>query len=154
MAVETLRDAEFFRRLLRDLTDAREIKISALCIDHGGFCAALLRKLNREAAAVSICVDLNFYNRRTSVSQRPRLLELQAAGAQVYLCGPRRAGGHHHTKAVVFDSHIAYLGGANLTNAAHFNNTELMLRLTGPPVADIESELAGYMSSTTRIGVQ
>jgi phosphatidylserine/phosphatidylglycerophosphate/cardiolipin synthase-like enzyme len=71
----------------------------------------------------------------------------------VYLCqGCGGRYGRFHKKAVVVDSRIAYVGGANLTDQAVNYNGELVVRLLGPPVAETLTELEQCLSklSTAR----
>ena len=86
--------------------------------------------------------------------QRPRLLKLEAAGADIYLCRGRKGRGSHHKKAVVVDGRTAYVGGANLTNQAADFNGEMWTRFTGFPVAvaDVLCDLeeCKHRSSTKR----
>ena len=74
---------------------------------------------------------------RSAVHQRPRLLELQKLGGEVYLCSGDGRFGSLHAKALVMDSRIAYSGSANYTFKSQ-SNIEVVVRLVGPQVRVIE----------------
>ena len=62
-------------------------------------------------------------------------------GCCVPLSGLWRRYGRFHKEAVVVDSRVAYVGGANFTDQAVNYNGELVVRLVGPPVAETLTEL-------------
>jgi hypothetical protein len=152
VGAEVLSDGVWMPRVLADVRDAHSVVASSLCVDHPQFCALLKRRL-ANGATVTIMVDRQYFSARSAPRQRPRLLELQEAGAAVYLCqGCGGRYGRFHKKAVVVDSRIAYVGGANLTDQAVNYNGELVVRLLGPPVAETLTELEQCLSkpSTAR----
>ena len=140
-AAEILCDAALWSRITSDLTNARRVVLSALCMDESVVCSRLKKVLKKADAEVTVLVDREFYHKRTAPSQRPRLLELQELGATVFLCRGRAGRGHHHKKAIVIDQQTAYVGGANITNSAAWANGEMATRLTGPPVAAVSAAL-------------
>ena len=93
--------------------------------------------------SVAVVVDKSCFAQGNCRGQRPRLLELQRAGAQVRLAtghsgrdvyGPHARGGVMHVKAAVIDADVSYTGSANLTKPS-LTNRELVLRLQGAGVA-------------------
>ena len=99
--------------------------------------ARLVQKLSgRGAFAVVVLVDKEQFATRACYHQRPRLAELHAAGADVYLCRGSPPLGAFHMKAVCIDKRSAFTGSANLTKKSA-ENDELTTRVVGPPVADI-----------------
>ena len=81
---------------------------------------ALVQKLSgRDAFAVVILVDKEQFDTRACYHQRPRLAELHAAGAAVYLCRGNPSLGFFHTKTVCIDKRSAYFGNAYFGSAYH-----------------------------------
>ena len=105
--------------------------------DHPALTRALVQKLSgRDAFAVVVLVDKEQFDTRACYHQRPRLAELHAAGAAVYLCRGSPPLGSFHMKTVCIDRRSAFTGSANLTKK-NAENDELTTRVVGPPVADI-----------------
>lgn len=98
----------------------------------------LVRRLSnqRDPLEAVVLVDREQYLERTTRGERPSLDRLQRANAEVLLCRGTPPLGAFHLKALVADRRTAFVGSANLTNKS-FSNTELLLRLRGPPVADV-----------------
>ena len=89
---------------------------------------------------VTILVDKEQVQKRRIYYQRSRLLSLKRSGASIILCSGEPPHGSFHVKAIIINRRICFCGSANLTYASA-SNAELCLRLTGPPVAAILSQL-------------
>ena len=144
LSVETYTDDSWMAKLASEIQTAGVVHVSSMIVDDPDFCTAVGRRLRgRGSFACTVVVDKSQYMKRTSRFQRPRLLELQRLGAQVYLAGGFNAahlfgvGAHSgilHLKGVVLDNRVLYVGSSNLTKASRANR-EVMFRMTGPPVA-------------------
>ena len=67
-----------------------------------------------------------------------KVFELKTAGANVFSSRGQRRGrfyGSFHSKFLILDS-VAYVGSANFTAASRANH-ETVLKLSGPPVAEL-----------------
>jgi len=125
---------------------ASTVEIASMIMDEPTLCNALVGFLIGPGPfTCRVVVDKSCFAQKISRGQRPRLLELQRAGAQVRLAsghsgtdvyGPHARGGVMHVKAVVLDAAVAYTGSANFTKAS-LTNRELVLRLEGAGVAAI-----------------
>jgi phosphatidylserine/phosphatidylglycerophosphate/cardiolipin synthase-like enzyme len=141
--VQILQDAEFWQRMRQEVNAASYVMLAALMFDEDSLQNLFLRRLHdRYQFALDVLVDEEAYDARTARSQRPHLLALRRAGARVFLCSgsppPRGRGfsGSFHMKVLAIDQKVVYTGSANFTNKSH-RNTELHLRIMGPPVAPI-----------------
>ena len=128
--------------LLKEVKKASsEILVASYIFDHPALTRALVQKLSgRDAFAVVVLVDKEQFDTRACYHQRPRLAELHAAVAAVYLCRGNPPLGSFHTKTVCIDKRSAYFGSANLTKKSA-DNDELTTRVVGTPVADILSRV-------------
>ena len=88
--------------LLKEVKKASsEILVASYIFDHPALTRALVQKLSgRDAFAVVVLVDKEQFDTRACYHQRPRLAELHAAGAAVYLCRGNPPLGSFHTKTV------------------------------------------------------
>ena len=138
LAVEVLGTRAWWDRLLREIRDAAEVALASYIVDHEALCELLLRRLGgRDDFALAVLVDNETFLQRTAFYQRPRLERLRRAGAEIRLCrGPVQPYGSFHMKAIVLDRRVAFTGSANATQKS-LQNTEVTMRLVGPPVAAI-----------------
>ena len=98
---------------------------------------AVIAKLSgRSSFTCAVMVDMASHRKGTAPRQASRFKRLRDAGAQVYLCTGTSRTGVFHTKAIVIDAKVAFVGGSNVTYACR-HNRDLMLRLAGPPVSQI-----------------
>ena len=127
--------------MLGAVSGADEVLVATFLFDHSGLTDLLLRRLrSRSPCVVTILVDREGMAERTCRHQRPRLQELRAAGADVYLCrGPGRFG-RLHLKALCGDRRTAFTGSANLTEKS-LQNEEMHLKMVGPPVPSILEQI-------------
>ena len=104
-------------------------------------------------------VDKSHFESRTSVYQRPRLLELKNLGANVSLAdgfdttslyGPRGKKGIMHLKAVVLEGRVAFAGGCNMTKSSR-GNREMVFRITAPAVKKILQAILAAMRSGQKL---
>ncbi len=142
LAVEVLGTRAWWDRLLREIRDAAEVALASYIVDHEALCELLLRRLEgRDDFALAVLVDNETFLQRTAFYQRPRLERLRRAGAEIRLCrGPVQPYGSFHMKAIVLDRRVAFTGSANATQKS-LQNTEVTMRLVGPPVAAILAEI-------------
>lgn len=143
---QTYTQSTWLQQCLADLEKASTVQIASMVMDEPTLCKALVGFLRGPGTfSCRVVVDKSCFTQRNCRGQRPRLLELQQAGAQVRLAtghsghdvyGPHAMGGVMHVKAVVIDADVAYTGSANLTKAS-LTNRELVLRLQGAGVAAI-----------------
>ena len=128
---------EWWRRVVDDIARAKKVQIATLLYDHPRLHAALLRRLRGPGAfALSVAVDKESLGERVSFNQRPRLLELHGAGAEVRVGRGLRGKGRLHAKAMCIDGRIAFAGSPNFTKKSE-DNDELCFRFTGRPVVKI-----------------
>ena len=140
----------WWRRILEDVRAAKAVRIATFIYDHPGLQAELLRRLGGHGAfALSVVVDKEGLEERVSVHQRPRLLELQRAGAEVRVGRGLRRMGRLHAKALCVDGRAVYTGSANLTKKST-DNEELCLRLTGRPAAQVAT-FVGKVTANARL---
>ena len=138
LGCEVLDTATWWTQLLSDVSDASEVSVSTLLYDHQGLTGILLRKLRLGNFKVEVVVDREACEAQPPVAPRqaPRLRALCEAGAEVLLARGVGRLGRLHGKALVCDRRVAYCGCANFTDKSSANS-ELCLRLRGPPVADV-----------------
>ena len=87
LALEVLTATAWWAALLGAVSGADEVLVATFLFDHNGLTGLLLRRLrSRSPCVVTILVDREGMAERTCCHQRPRLRELRAAGADVYLC--------------------------------------------------------------------
>ena len=128
---------EWWRRVVEDLVSAKKVQIATLLYDHPRLHAALLRRLRGQGAfALSVVVDKESLGERVSFNQRPRLLELHGAGAEVRVGRGLRGKGRLHAKAMCIDGRIVFAGPPNFTKKSE-DNDELCFRFTGRPAVKI-----------------
>ena len=141
LALEVLTATAWWAALLGAVSGADEVLVATFLFDHSGLTDLLLRRLrSRSPCVVTILVDREGMAERTCRHQRPRLRELRAAGADVYLCrGPGRFG-RLHLKALCVDRRTAFTGSANLTEKS-LQNEEMHLKMVGPPVPSILEQI-------------
>ena len=121
--VHVFSGSTWLQQCLGEMQTAGDALIASMVFDEPSLCFALLGRLKAQAPfTCRIVVDMQNHGQRLSRHQRPRLLDLQRAGAQVRLAtghpgtdvfGPRARGGVMHLKAVVLDSRVVYSGSAN-----------------------------------------
>ena len=150
LTVKDFGEGEWLDAAIAEIPGASSLDVATMIFDDPGFAAAVERKLRgRSEFSCSIVVDRAQYEQRTSRYQRPLLRHLASLGADVRLCdgldgaavfGAGAYRGIMHTKAIVLNNRIAYTGSSNITRASRVNR-ELVLRVTGPPVADIAQRL-------------
>ena len=140
LKVEVLSLTSWWQRLVEELDSATEVTLGSFVLDHSGLVAALLQGLQRRGLALTVLVDKEAFEERTARHQRPRLQTLRQAGAQIYICRGSPPLGRFHVKAVCLDRRVVYTGSANFTDKST-SNTELVMRLLGPPVLDVRQLL-------------
>lgn len=154
---QVFNESTWLQQCLGEMQDAGSVLIASMVFDEPSLCDALLSRLRAPAAAFTcqVVVDRQNFRQRLSRHQRPRLLELQLAGAQVRLAtghpgrdvfGPHSRCGVMHLKAVVLDSRVAYSVSANLTLASR-TNRELVFRLAGPSAGPVLAAVADAFQS-------
>ena len=127
---------------MTEIRGARHVIIGSYQYDHPGITTSLLGRLEgRDAFDLTVMVDRGCFDARTPYRQRGRLDRLRRACAEIILCRGLPPYGSFHTKAVVIDRRVAFLGSANLTYAADHANEELCWRLRGPPVLRVLARL-------------
>ena len=115
--------------------------LATYTIDHTELCVLLEQRLNgRSEFHLQVLVDRENFLARTPVRQRPRLVALRNAGAEVYLCRGQPPLGAFHKKALIVDRRTAFQGSANFTQKS-LQNEEQTLRMRGPPVDDVLVEV-------------
>ena len=119
--------------------------------------AFLARARARPAVRVELFVDKQQLNRGRPTFERERLRELVTAGAIVWTVRGQShlnvfgEGGHNkfgqlHSKAVVLDKKVAYLGSANLTRNSRCDE-DLVVRFSGTRVVqDVYERITSYRS--------
>jgi phosphatidylserine/phosphatidylglycerophosphate/cardiolipin synthase-like enzyme len=144
-------ESTWLQQCLKEMQNAATVQIASLVFDEPSFSTALLKLLRGPRPfTCRVVVDKDCFYKRVSTGQRPRLLELQKAGALVRLAtghsgtdvfGPRAKGGMMHLKAVVLDGNVVFSGSANVTRAS-LANRELVFRLVGPDVKPVLEAVA------------
>ena len=118
--------------------------------DHPALTDALERRLwGSTPFALTVLVDKEQFESELYRYQRPRLRRLLEGGGNVYLCRGPPPQGSFHVKALVVGRRWLYAGSPNFTFKSE-RNTELPLRLTGPPVLSVLGLLDEARSRATK----
>lgn len=136
LAFEYLSVAEWWAKLLVELRSAEEVVLVSYVLDHPKLVETAARRLRTRSMSVRVLVDQEALGDKLAPHEKPRLRELQKAGADVLVCRGVARLGRLHGKAAVLDRRVAFAGSANLT-AKSEANVEFCYRLAGPPVADL-----------------
>ena len=106
--------------------------------------AVLMQRLqgkHRKPFSLSLCIDAEQFAGQVPKQQKPRLKDLKAEGAQIYICKGMERGGSHHWKGAVLDRRLWFTGGLNLTEKS-LRNTEMCMQMTGAVVQQAVDALA------------
>lgn len=150
-----LLDREYYTSLMQDLAQARHsILIIMYLFKPSAYASALpdriidlLARKRAQGVDVSVLlnVDRDHPGRKTVDTLNETNLHtarlLEANGIPVYLDSPRRTT---HTKAVVIDTRIVYIGSHNFTHSALRYNHEASIRIVSPAAA---RALTDYMEA-------
>lgn len=158
---DILRGEAWFTAMLADTKQAQSFVAASYVFDDEETQKMLLERLRSPRPfECHLIVDAAAHREARSRGQRSCLKALKEAGAKVYfgkgsnddaarrLFGRKAYGGQMHLKAVVIDSRVAYVGSANCTRQARCNS-ELMCRLTGPPVTQVLTEVSAAIANAT-----
>ena len=142
LALSVCTGATWLSKALEDMEASKQVTIASYMYDHPRVQDLLTKKLRAQHAPFTLVVVVDHAAYKSGVPrlQRPRLQSLRGLGALVYLANGRRGKGSFHLKAIVLDSKVAFIGTASATLASETNH-ELMLRVTGPAVQDIEADI-------------
>ena len=156
LSLDVFTDSSWMDAFLEELKQASSVQLASFIFDDPDCSAGLARRLKSASTfSCDMVVDRSHFEGRTSVYQRPRLLELKKLGANVTLAdgfdtsnlyGPRGKKGIMHLKAVVLDGRVAFSGGCNMTRSSR-GNRELTFRVTGPAVTPILQAISAAMRS-------
>ena len=137
LAVDVLPVDEFYRELINDVRSAPRVDMGTFIFDHPGLTNLLERRLwGSTPFALTIMVDREQFESGEYYYQRSRLRRLFEGGGKVYLCRGPPPQGSFHVKALVVGRRRLYAGSPNFTYKSE-RNTELPLRITGPPVLSV-----------------
>ena len=161
LSFDVFTDSSWMDAFLGELKKASSVQLASFIFDDPECSSGLARRLkaSRSSFSCDMVVDKSHFESRTSVYQRPRLLELKTLGANVSLAdgfdtsrlyGPRGKKGIMHLKAVVLDGRVAFTGGCNMTKSSR-GNRELTFRVTGPPVKKILQAILAAMRSGEKL---
>ena len=149
-------ESTWLQQCLKEMQNAGAVQIASMVFYEPSITDALIKLLRGPRPfTCRVVVDKDCFHKRVSTSQRPRLQELQKAGALVRLAtghsgtdvfGPRAKGGMMHLKAVVLDGNVVFSGSANVTRAS-LTNRELVFRLVGPNARPVLEAVADAFSS-------
>lgn len=146
--VQFLQASNWVASVLQDLAMASRLQICSMLYDHPEIHRAIMGRLGRQhvkgrGLAARIIVDASHHARRTCQYQQARLEMLVKSKAEVLLGDGERQDGILHTKIVILDERIVYLGSANVTFGST-NNREGLVRLVGGTVVQ---EVLGAVQS-------
>ena len=158
-SVDLVLPAKFLPQLVSEVrTATTEIVACSLSYDDRDLHRALLARARaRPAVRVELFVDRHQLNSGRPTFERERLHELAAAGAVVWTVrgqshvnlfgeGGRNRFGQLHSKAVVLDKKVAYLGSANLTRNSRCDE-DLVVRFSGGRVVQgVYERITSYRS--------
>ena len=128
---------EWWSHVVADLRDARDVELASYCMDED----ALFRVLEQ---GLSHNLNLNLYIDREQFAggvprkQRGAIRRLYDKGAKVYVCKGLRRNGSFHSKALLIDGRVLYMGGAS-----HYNR-ETMFRATGQVIGEVLADAADW----------
>ena len=141
---EVYADAAWWPVLLAEVAEASHVLISVYLYDANDLHSILVRRLRgRSPFALQMLVDKEGYDERTAPRQQPKLLELQTVGAEIFLARGCGRLGRLHSKAVVVNHRVAFVGSANLTEKSKQNH-ELVCKLRGPPVRKVLDAISAF----------
>lgn len=144
---ENLEIDEWYRRCLTDIKKASEVELASYIYDNPGVHKLLLQRLRGGAAfKLNLYIDAEKFSEDWPRYQKPRVRELQQAGASIYVCKGPKAQGAYHCKALVADRRYLYTGNANFTYKSS-SNEELVFRMTGPVVQQVLEKLFVHRQS-------
>ena len=110
---------------------------------------ALFTQLER---GLGSSLNLNLYIDREQFAgtipkkQKAAIRKLFRKGAKIFICKGLRRNGSFHSKALVVNRRVLYMGGANFTNWSH-NNCETMFRATGAVVAEVMADTVEWRNN-------
>ena len=132
----------WYRDIIGLLQTATDVEVASYQFDHPRVFDTLLKRLRgRSKLDLKMYVDAEMLAVGGPRKQKPRLRELHAAGAQIYVCaGPGRRGAFHG-KALVVNRRFLFTGSANFTEKSQ-SNVEFCFKMTGAVVQDLLLELA------------
>lgn len=151
--VQVFPERSWLTKAIAEVQVSSEVVLASMQFDEPLLHAVLLRRLEdkkRGRFSCRVLVDKEKHDDNSCYFQNGRLKSLKAAGAEVFTSTGRPGSkrGHMHIKALVIDSEVAYVGSCNFTLASK-HSFELMLRLTGPIVADALNAVEGCISGKT-----
>lgn len=140
---ELLDICTWYDQLCSDIASASEVEIATYMYDNPQLHACLLERLRgRSAFSLRLYLDEEVHKKaERPFNQRPRVAELKANGASVYICKGRRAGGSFHCKCAVVGRRFLYTGSPNFTTKSP-DNEEFSFKVVGPVVKQVLERLA------------
>ena len=148
-----LENRSFFNRLVKEIDQARMEIVMAMFLfktsryptNWANIILSKLVKAARRGVKVTLILEkdkdpLSSVNRENSSTAE----RLQAAGIEVYFDSP---GKTTHTKLIVIDQKITFIGSHNLTHSALKHNNEVSILIDSP---DLSRKVLDYLAAIRR----
>ena len=140
--------------LLEDLRTARRVRVCAMLYDSPDLHRALLSRVSRrrlrnneQALDLQVIVDKQHHERHDSPYQFQRLFELASNDVPVLLGTGVSTIGIMHSKVVLLDDNIAYVGSANCTMASGANREAVVKLIGGPIIQEVQDHVIAAATS-------
>jgi len=96
-----------------DLRDARDVELASYCMDEDALFRVLERGLSRNLN-LNLYIDREQFAGGVPRKQRVAIRRLYDKGAKVYICKGLRRRGSFHSKALLINRRVLYMGGSEL----------------------------------------
>ena len=131
--------------MLTDLRGARDVELASYCMDEDALFTQLERGLD-SSLNLNLYIDREQFAGTIPKKQKAAVRKLFRKGAKIFICKGLRRNGSFHSKALVVNRRVPYMGGANFTNWSH-NNCETMFRATGAVVAEVMADTVEWRNN-------
>lgn len=123
-------------KLLHDIKNAKKnIKIAMFMVTNKKLVTALINKVKKDNISIEIAFDSSY---NASHPKESKIKSLMAnSNIKLYaIRGKKKKKGYGilHSKLIIIDSKVVYLGSANLTKSAYSVNYEILLRFNDQPI--------------------
>ncbi len=146
--------AEYFPRLLEAVSEAREsVQLRTYIFDNDDFAVGVADLLKHRADEISVRVLMDGIGSWSGSYAQSASLPVSYTAAPIDMANYLRRDGHvkvhvlpntwfagDHTKAVIIDRSLAYVGGMNIGREYRFDWHDIMVAVTGPAAQQIAND--------------